>query len=117
MLTLPQIDSFERRPDGLHLDFTLPGHLEYFDGHFPQLALLPGVVQIGWAVELARSHLMLESAVLDRFRALSTVKFMRVLQPGASVRLRLSADAANRELEFEYRDGDVTCSTGRVLFH
>jgi 3-hydroxymyristoyl/3-hydroxydecanoyl-(acyl carrier protein) dehydratase len=117
VLTLPQIESLERRPDGLHLDFMLPGHLEYFDGHFPQLALLPGVVQIGWAVELARSHLVLESAVLDHFRALSAVKFMRVLRPGTSVRLRLSADRPNRALEFEYRDGGVTCSTGRVLFH
>ena len=118
MLTLPEIASLERRPDGLHLGFVLAADLEYFAGHFPQAPLLPGVVQVGWAVELARLHLEPgASAELGRFRSLASVKFMRVLQPGAQVRLRLSADSASRELAFEYREGDVICSSGRVLFH
>lgn len=116
MLKLPEIDSIERRPDGLHLDFTLGAELEYFHGHFPKVPLLPGVVQIGWAVELARLHLD-EGEALGRFRSLAAVKFMRVLQPGAVVRLRLSADRGTRALDFEYRDGAETCSTGRVFFH
>lgn len=117
MLTLPVIDSLERRSDGLYLSFVLRAALKYFDGHFPQVALLPGVVQIGWAVELAKRFLAEDGKAFGRFHSLATVKFMRVLQPGASVRLRLSADRENRELEFEYREGGVTCSSGRVLFH
>lgn len=117
MLTLPEIDSLERAPDGLRLGFRLPAGLEYFEGHFPQVPLLPGVVQIGWAVELAKAHLGPHSAALGRFRSLANVKFMRVLQPGASVRLRLTEHRENRELEFEYHDGEMVCSSGRVLFH
>jgi 3-hydroxymyristoyl/3-hydroxydecanoyl-(acyl carrier protein) dehydratase len=116
VLKLPEIDSLERRPDGLHLDFRLAADLEYFSGHFPEVPLLPGVVQIGWAIELARLHLG-AGAALGRFHVLAGVKFMRVLQPGASVRLRLHADHETRELEFEYRDGSETCSAGRVRFH
>lgn len=116
MLSLPEIQSFERRPDGLHLQFVLPADLEYFDGHFPGVPLLPGVVQIGWAVELARRHLASDGP-LGRFRGLTNVKFMRVLQPGARVRLRLRAERERHELEFEYSEGEVSCSVGRVSFH
>lgn len=118
MLTLPEIDSLERTPEGLRLHFVISAQLEYFDGHFSELPLLPGVVQIGWAVEFARLHLAASAdGVLARFRSLETVKFMRVLQPGASVCLRLSVDQQRRKLDFEYRHGDQTCSSGRVLFH
>lgn len=116
MLTLPEIESLERTADGLHLRFVLSAHGDYFDGHFPEVPLLPGVVQIGWAVELARLHFAPDQR-LGRFRSLAAVKFMRVLQPGAAVRLRLSLDRENRALEFEYHDGDATCSSGRVFFH
>lgn len=118
MLKLPAIDALERRPDGLHVHFTLPAGLEYFDGHFPEVPLLPGVVQIGWAVELARLHLAAAAAgMLGRFRSLANVKFMRVMQPGTPVWLHLRVQRDSRELEFEYCVGDQTCSSGRVLFH
>ena len=118
MLKLPEIDSLERRPDGLRAHFMLPAGLEYFDGHFPEVPLLPGVVQIGWAVELARLHLAPEAhGALGRFRSLASVKFMRVMQPGANVSLDLRLDRESRELAFEYLAGGQTCSAGRVLFH
>jgi 3-hydroxyacyl-[acyl-carrier-protein] dehydratase len=116
VLTLPEIDSLERTPDGLRLHFMISAELEYFDGHFPGLPLLPGVVQIGWAVEFARLHLT-DEGLLERFRSLANVKFMRVIQPGASVWLSLKVDRPGRELEFEFRAGDDTCSSGRVRFH
>jgi 3-hydroxymyristoyl/3-hydroxydecanoyl-(acyl carrier protein) dehydratase len=118
VLTLPEIDSLERARDELSLHFVISGEVRYFDGHFPELSLLPGVVQIGWAVELARLHLAGSGdGTMEHFRSLATVKFVRVIQPGERVWLRLSLDRARRELHFEYRRGDETCSSGRVLFH
>ena len=118
MLTLPAIDSLERTPGGLRLRFSLRADLEYFAGHFPEVPMLPGVVQIGWAVELARLHLAdTAPGVMERFRSLATVKFMRVIQPGASVSLSLAVDRERRELEFEFREGDIACSSGCVQFH
>ena len=118
MLTLPQIDAIERTPEGVCLHFVVPPDLEYFDGHFPEVPLLPGVVQVGWAIELARLHLAssMEGA-LERFGLLSSVKFMRVMQPGASISLRLTVDLERRELAFEYRAGAQTCSSGCARFH
>lgn len=118
MLTLPEIDTVERTTDGLRLHFVVSAELEYFDGHFPEVPLLPGVVQIGWAVELARLHLAASApGALERFSSLSAIKFMRVIQPGASVWLRLRVNPGSRELEFEYRADEYTCSSGRVRFH
>ena len=75
--------------------------------------MLPGVVQVGWAIEFARLHIPFSA----RFRSLAAVKFMRVIQPNAASTLRLAADAALRELSFEYRLSGEPCSSGRVLFH
>jgi 3-hydroxymyristoyl/3-hydroxydecanoyl-(acyl carrier protein) dehydratase len=113
VILLPQIDSLERTRDQLSLRFSVPATIEYFDGHFPECALLPGVVQIGWAVEIARREFPLEA----RFRALAGVKFTRVIQPGAVVDLVLSWDPGRRELGFAYRSGETACSSGRALFH
>lgn len=113
MILLPQYESLERSPDGLTLQFVLPPTLDYFEGHFPAVPLLPGVVQIGWAIEIARAEIPLT----NRFRGLAGVKFMRVMQPGATVNLLLSCTADRRELTFEYRSAGHACSGGRVLFH
>ena len=113
MIELPAIDSIERSAGALRLNFVVPAGLRYFEGHFPGVPLLPGVVQIGWAMELARQHL----AVPAGFRALSNVKFTRVIQPGTAVSLSLRMADEGRELHFEYRCGEDTCSSGRALFH
>ena len=113
MLLLPEVEALEREKDYLNLRFIVPETNRYFEGHFPDCPLLPGVVQVGWAIELARLHIPLTG----RFRSLVAVKFMRVIQPNAAITLRLASDATLRELSFEYRLGDEPCSGGRVLFH
>lgn len=115
MISLPEIEAIERRPDGLRLRFHVPGTLHFFAGHFPEVALLPGVVQIGWAVELARQHLA-PARGLGAFQAMSAVKFMRVIQPGAHVCLQLALAEDCRELSFEFESDGHCCSTGRVHF-
>lgn len=112
VLQMPRIDCVERRPGNARLDFAVPESLQYFDGHFPGCPLLPGVVQIGWAIELAREYIGFDA----QFRSLAAVKFMRVIQPGANVTLLLDFDAQRRELEFEYQLASEPCSNGRALF-
>jgi 3-hydroxymyristoyl/3-hydroxydecanoyl-(acyl carrier protein) dehydratase len=113
VLLLPEIEALERAKDCLNLRLIVPQTNYYFEGHFPGCPVLPGVVQVGWAIELARVHIPFSA----RFRALAGVKFMRVIQPDAALALRLAVDANLRELSFEYRLGDAPCASGRVLFH
>lgn len=111
-MQLPEIEALERANDRLSLRFVVSPTLPYFEGHFADVPVLPGVVQVGWAIEFARIHVPFSA----RFRSLAAVKFRRVIQPRAAVTLDLVANAARRELAFEYRCGDEACSSGRILF-
>jgi 3-hydroxymyristoyl/3-hydroxydecanoyl-(acyl carrier protein) dehydratase len=112
MVTQPLIDSTARTAQGVQLELTVPPDLHYFKGHFPAYAMLPGVVQVTWAIELARQHL----AFSGDFRGLSGLKFMRVIQPGSKVTLALDFDSDAQKLNFEYRSLDGSCSIGTAQF-
>jgi len=89
----------------------IPAELVYFAGHFQGCPLLPGVVQLKWAIELGRAHL----PIAGEFCGVSALKFMRVIQPAQAIELELEVRPAGR-LRFEYRrDGDV-CASGVALF-
>jgi 3-hydroxymyristoyl/3-hydroxydecanoyl-(acyl carrier protein) dehydratase len=109
---LPEIRSSERIARGVRLELEIPAGLSYFVGHFPDLPLLPGVVQVDWAIELGRELIPFTGS----FRALSAVKFMRVIQPAEAITLTLEYSADQRQLDFEYRLGERVCSSGSALF-
>jgi 3-hydroxymyristoyl/3-hydroxydecanoyl-(acyl carrier protein) dehydratase len=112
VIVVPEICASERIARGLRLQLNIPAELGYFDGHFPDCPLLPGVVQIGWAIELGRQHLPFTGT----FRALSAVKFTRVIQPPASVWLTLEYMRDKRQLDFAYELDGRPCSNGTALF-
>jgi 3-hydroxymyristoyl/3-hydroxydecanoyl-(acyl carrier protein) dehydratase len=112
-MLLPEIEALERSNGHVNLRFVVPVTLAYFEGHFPGCPVLPGVVQVGWAIEFARLHIPFSGA----FSSLAAVKFMRVVQPNDAVALRLVPDAERRELIFEYRRAGEACSSGRIRFH
>lgn len=97
--------------DECALQLTVPADLDYFPGHFPQAPVLPGAVQVGWALQLAASHL----GTPPRCREIEALKFQRVLQPGDAVTLSLRLDRARGKLHFAYREGHITYSSGRLV--
>lgn len=97
-------------PGQLDVDLVVPYDLRVFAGHFQALPLLPGVVQIAWALELAQRHL----AGVGRFRGITAVKFRRPVRPGMPLQLALRWTAAACELTFEYRHGAMIASIGRI---
>jgi len=108
----PEIRAVERTERGLRLTLKIPADLSYFEGHFPGCPLLPGVVQVTWAIELGRKHIPFTA----QFRSLSAVKFTRVIQPGAVVTLRLDYSSDARELDFAYELDGRVCSNGTAVF-
>jgi len=100
------------RPDGagVALDLDLTPAAGWFAGHFPGWPILPGVVQLDWALTLAQAHLDLGGGAAGAVQ----VKFKRPLRPGDRLTLRLSHDPARHRLDFEYcRDGQ-SCASGRI---
>ncbi len=112
MIALPAIRAVERTARGVRLTLEIPTALSYFEGHFPGVPLLPGVVQVTWAIELARRYIPFAA----RFRALGGVKFTRVIQPGATVTLQLDYAASERVLDFTYAIDGRHCSNGTAFF-
>ncbi|SMG16937.1 AMP-binding protein [Paraburkholderia susongensis] len=101
-----------RRGDTLHYELRVPPTLVHFSGHFPGLPILPGVVQVDWAVRLAAGH-------WPQVRALASVdrlKFMAPVPPRAVLKLTLTYDAARRRVQFAYRTEGRECASG-VLVH
>lgn len=101
-----------QRRDGAIAELTLlaePG-LAGFDGHFPQAAVLPGVVLVDWALRLGREAFGLTGAV----RRLDTVKFQQLVHPGQRLHLRLERLADGLGFRFD-SDAGVHAS-GKLRF-
>ena len=94
-----------------NLQLSVPPDLAYFSGHFPKAPVLPGVVQVEWALNLGRQLLKLPGA----FAGMEVLKFQQLVRPGDEVQLHLRFDPERGKLYFAYRNETATCSSGRIL--
>lgn len=94
------------------LSLHIPETLGYFRGHFEQVPLLPGVVQVDWAIRLARQHFEMAPV----FKRVSALKFMRVIAPDSQLTLILEWQRDKLELAFRYETTEAVYSSGRILF-
>jgi 3-hydroxymyristoyl/3-hydroxydecanoyl-(acyl carrier protein) dehydratase len=110
--TEPEVLAVRPGDGAVELDLSLPSDLLYFDGHFPAFAILPGVVQLHWAIKLARVHLPIGPAVPAELQ----VKFRRPIRPAAQLILGLSLKetGGHRQVIFDYGSDGVACSSGRI---
>lgn len=109
-MILPEIVALEGDDRRATVRLHVPGDTGIFDGHFPSMPVLPGVLQIDWVMRLAARCFGLPQAVADDFQ----VKFSRIIAPGMVLVLTLERDTARRRLLFEYRVDGQIMSSGRV---
>lgn len=101
-----------REVDGeWQVELQVPLDLAHFSGHFAATPVLPGVVQIDWALSLARELLVLP----PRFVGMEVLKFQQLARPGDQLSLSLRFDAGRSKLYFAYRAATGACSSGRIL--
>jgi acyl-CoA synthetase (AMP-forming)/AMP-acid ligase II/3-hydroxymyristoyl/3-hydroxydecanoyl-(acyl carrier protein) dehydratase len=112
---LPLVRELERDGDGRRvlLEIVAPANLAYFEGHFTEAPILPGVAQVEWAIRYGRDNFALPPV----FRAMHALKFQHVIQPGLPVCLELLHDPAKGQLTFAYRSPAGQHASGRILFH
>jgi len=108
---LPHVRELERAGDRVLLEVTAPPNLYYFDGHFDVAPILPGVVQVDWAIHYGRQYFVLPAI----FKGINALKFQQVIQPAQPVRLELLHDAAKGNLQFRYASDAGQHSSGRVV--
>lgn len=93
------------------LQLAVPPDLAYFSGHFPQTPVLPGVVQVEWALNLGQQLMDLPV----KFAGMEVLKFQQLVRPGDEIQLHLRFDPLRSKLYFTYRNEMATCSSGRIL--
>ncbi|NVM77850.1 acyl-CoA synthetase (AMP-forming)/AMP-acid ligase II [Duganella sp. SG902] len=108
----PRMRELENAQDRVVLELTAPANLLYFDGHFDVAPILPGVVQIDWAIHYGRQYFELPPV----FKGMQQLKFQQVVVPDAAVRLELTRDAAKGSLQFRYVSEAGQHASGRILF-
>lgn len=111
--TAALIDGEHAGDDGaLALALRLPLDLDCFDDHFPTLPVLPGVLQLQWALAFGAQRFGTPRAC----RRMEMLKFQNLLRPGDRPLLRLRHDAAAHRLHFAYLLGGIEASSGRFAW-
>jgi acyl-coenzyme A synthetase/AMP-(fatty) acid ligase len=108
---LPERLSQTQEDGQWRLELEVPLDLAHFTGHFPQTPVLPGVVQIDWALAIAQELM----ALPPRFAGMEVLKFQQLARPGDRLQLTLRFDAERGKLYFAYQNGDKACSSGRIV--
>jgi 3-hydroxyacyl-[acyl-carrier-protein] dehydratase len=112
MSTEPIVDGERVDASNAELKLTIPHDLVYFRGHFPGAPIVPGVVQIKWAIELAGRYL----GAGGTFVGMDALKFQHAMSPGISVTLALRWAAPDGKLHFAYQGDGARYGSGRLRF-
>ncbi|MBA1202386.1 AMP-binding protein [Pseudomonas capeferrum] len=95
----------------LRMRLCVPADLACFTGHFPKTPVLPGVVQIDWAIALAAPLI----GAQQRFVGMEVLKFQQLVRPGDTLDLTLRFDHERNKLYFTYTCAGRACSSGRIV--
>jgi len=87
--------------------------LPCFDGHFPGQPLLPGVIQLHWAVSLAESIWPVECAV-TQFSGSKAIKFKSPVLPSSVLTIRLQLNTSGVALAITTPGQALT--SGQLLY-
>lgn len=107
----PHVRELERDKQRVLLEVTAPADLLYFDGHFDVAPILPGVVQVEWALHYGRQYFTLP----PNFTGVNLLKFQQVVRPDMAVQLELVHDTAKGSLNFRYVSAGSQHSSGRIM--
>lgn len=113
MILLPEILAETQEGQTLRLKLRVTPELTHFCGHFPVQPILPGVVEIDWAVRLAERHFSLPR---QRFSQLKNVKFTSPVLPGTVLDCILNWSEEKARLEFSFAADERACSAGQIIF-
>lgn len=86
--------------------------LAVFDGHFPALAVLPGIAMVDWSMQLGREAFALPAQCIR----MEVLKFQLLVRPGVTLRLEMHWNASAASLGFRYSSAQGIHASGRLIF-
>lgn len=112
MKLMPDILSTNKTEQSAIFEIFIPNDLAHFSGHFPGLPILPGVVQLDWAIKLMHESFGIQE---DRFVGIKAMKFMAPLVPDTHATLSLEIRPESGRMLFIIHSRGKTCTSGQVL--
>jgi 3-hydroxymyristoyl/3-hydroxydecanoyl-(acyl carrier protein) dehydratase len=112
MTGLPEVIAQRHHKLHCEVDLLVTPDNPWFEGHFPNQPILPGVVQIGWAVHFAGEIYRISPSV----NTLEQIKFKRPIFPNTKLTLHLTPDIERKKLNYDYRDADHLYSSGTLYY-
>ena len=95
----------------VRLQLAISPELDGFEGHFVGAPIVPGVMQIYWALQFA--NIYLERLTPHVIAHMEAVKFQHIMTPGIEVLLELALTDAN--LVFEFSSPSRRYSSGKIV--
>lgn len=93
------------------LELYIQDSLSWFEGHFPEQAVLPGVVQTHWAGCLSELFFSVEG-----FNKVSNLKFKSMILPDVLVSLSLVFNHEKQSIAFDFHGTDTSYTQGKLFF-
>lgn len=84
--------------------------LPFFNGHFAEQAVLPGVTQLDWVIKMGCASFGYEVDVVS----LEVLKFQQLILPDTEVSLSITHNTDKQKLMFKIYDGDKRFASGRI---
>lgn len=99
--TFKLIQIREKTESSILLDLYVPKELIYFQGHFDEVAILPGVCQLDLAIFYAQNYFNIEKSDIV---AVDQIKFTKIIKPETYITLALKLEG--KRLFFKYVDSN-----------
>ena len=105
------VKELERTPEQIRYSLEFPPTSRFFEGHFPDNPILPGVAQVLICTELLAASLAQPVSV----RELETVRFRKPLTPSTPCELTVRLPDADGRIEFAFRSEEGLVADGKML--
>ena len=110
-MKFPAILSRVDSGDTQRFELDISSDLIWFSGHFPGYPVLPGVVQLRWAVEMSQQHFGLRAGPSEVMR----LKFKGIIVPPRAVELSITR-LGPAATQFAYTGQGQEYSQGKLIF-
>ena len=97
--------------DRRELDLRVPDDLACWPGHFPDFAIVPGVLQLEWVMR----EIAAWTGRPPDVACVENLKFKRPILPGQELTLVLRSDAEPERFRFQLEDASGALSLGRIV--
>jgi 3-hydroxymyristoyl/3-hydroxydecanoyl-(acyl carrier protein) dehydratase len=94
----------------LQLQICFSESLPYFQGHFPGTPILPGIVQLNFAIDCATEYLLMNKT---QIQSIPQIKFLNLIQTNKELILSLILE--DNALKFSYANENKTFSHGKII--